>query len=57
MTASISRSRTPASRDVSHLGMIRHCIEEAADIVGWSESEAARLRPVNRPGFAGGVVV
>ena len=33
------------SRDVSHLRMIRHRIEEAADIVGWSESEAARLRP------------
>jgi hypothetical protein len=25
--------------------MIRHCIEESTDIVGRSESEAARLRP------------
>jgi hypothetical protein len=25
--------------------MIRHHIEESADTVGWSESEAARLRP------------
>jgi hypothetical protein len=25
--------------------MIRHHIEESADIVGWSESQAARLRP------------
>jgi hypothetical protein len=25
--------------------MIRHCIEVSADIVGRSESEAARLRP------------
>jgi hypothetical protein len=31
-------------RDVSHLGMIGHYIEESADMVVWLGSEAARLR-------------